>query len=127
LSFSFCFKKFFNTWDEARAETRKAKIIGFVQFHYNFTDSFVPLQYKTDIDRFTDYGVIKVFLDRSDLMTTTFIQRNLYNIYHRFVAKLMIDCEKEAKAMSIPMSYETFNGILEDEFTKSMVPGLLVA
>lgn len=75
----------------------------------------------------SDNGNIQVFLDNTDLQIVTFLQRNLFAAYHRFVESLMADCKKSTKAGSIPMVVETYHGNLDDEFKQTMVPGLLFA
>lgn len=71
--------------------------------------------------------MIEVHLDNTDLQTVTFLQRNLYYAYHKFVVSLMRDCEKSLKVGSMPMVFETFNGGLHDEFKRALVPGILIA
>lgn len=68
-----------------------------------------------------------MFLDNTELQTVTFLQRNLFAAYHRFVESLMNDCLKSTKAGSVPMVVETFHGNLDDEFKQTMIPGLLFA
>lgn len=76
---------------------------------------------------YTCDGIIEVHLDSTDLQMVTFIQRNLFYSYHKFVESLMIDCERSMKVGSMPMVFETFNGGLHDEFKRVMVPGILIA
>jgi hypothetical protein len=102
-------------------------VIGIVHFAANFTEAFLPLKYWTDFDEHEPNGAIEVQLDMTDLNTVTFIQRNIYNAYRRFIRRLMIDCDRSEKTWNLPLIFETFNGDLEDEFTNAISPGFLFA
>lgn len=105
---------------------RHGKLVGFIYFSQNFSDSFQVLKEWTNL-AYAEQGHIQVFMDNSDLQIVTFLTRNLYDAYHRFVESLMNDCKKSTKAGSIPMVFETFNGSLTDEMKNAMTPGFIVA
>lgn len=101
-------------------------MVGFIFVSKNFSDDFKVLKNWNEVT-YSDSGMIEVHLDHTDLQIVTFLQRNLYYVYHEFVESLMKDCKRSVKVGSIPMVFETFNGALHDEFTRAMVPGILIA
>lgn len=100
--------------------------MGFFYFSANFTESFFALKSFDELD-YTDDGIIQIYLDNTDLQIVTFLQRKIYAAYHTFVEQLMTGCEKSQKAGSVPMTFDTFHGSLDDEMKHSIVPGLLIA
>lgn len=71
--------------------------------------------------------MIQIHLDNTDLQIVTYLQRNLYRIYERFIVGVLDDCEMSLGIGKIPLIFETFNGLLESELKNSLVPGFLVA
>lgn len=92
----------------------------------NFSKTFGVLK-DWDILSYDGDGIIQVRLDNTDLQIVTFVQRNLFGAYHRFVEALMDDCNKSTKAGSIPIQFQTFHGSLDDEIKQTMVSGLIMA
>jgi hypothetical protein len=122
------FQKFYSSREVAEDEVKHGRLVGFVHFSKTFSENFSVLKDWTNLT----YGEVKqghieVFMDNSDLQIVTFLQRNLYDAYHRFVERLMDDCKKSTKAGSIPMVFETFHGSLKDELTNAMTPGFIIA
>lgn len=119
-------QKFYNSRQDAENDVRHGNLVGFVYFSHNFSSSFTVLKEWINLT-YAEQGHIQVYMDNSDLQIVTFLQRNLYDAYHRFVESLMNDCKKSTKAGSIPMVFETYHGSLKDEMKNAMTPGFIIA
>lgn len=120
------FQKFFNTFDEALADVKAGKIVGFIHFSSNFSDH-LPLFYDDSIHDYTDYGLVKVYLDQTDLQQSTLVTREIYEAYRRFSEKLMGDCGKSIKAGNIPITYEAAHGTMDFDFRQTVIGGFVLA
>lgn len=117
--------------DEAAAykEAREAKIIGYIYFAANFTDSLANIR---DDGRQADPGSfesseIRIRLDNSNQQISYFLERKLREMYGDFAQNLMEDCELPRKLGSIPVHYETpVYGSFDVEFKQYAAPGVVM-
>lgn len=115
-------KKMFSSHDEAFAAAKRGDIFGFIQFSSNFTES-VPIFNLNELD---ESGVIKVYMDKSDLQKKTLIERKLFEVYDRFVEKVMVDCEYSRKVGKSPITFEALYGIFDFSFKTTMISAFLI-
>ena len=99
LNDSIAIKVYYKTFEEAFHDAKKGKIIGFMYFAKNFTESLNTVQTQ---GRFTDDGSasnskIEIRMDQSDLQLTFFLQARFYQLYKRFTEHLMADCHLPLK------------------------------
>lgn len=99
LNDSIAIKVYYKTFAEAYHDAKKGKIIGFMYFARNFTDSLNAVQTQ---GRSTDDGSaansrIEIRMDQSDLQLTFFLQAKFYQLYARFMQNLMSDCNLPLK------------------------------
>jgi len=114
---------FYDDLEEAQEDVRRGKISGVLYFSANFTSSLTTFSDDESVD---DSGKIQVYLDQSDYAITNFLQGKLQQTYHEFSESLMADCGKARKAGNLPMHFEAFYGKMNDEFKKSITPGISI-
>lgn len=117
-------QKFYDNYDDAFRDASAGRIIGFILFASNFTESLTL--FNDDLDYNTDNGVIQVFLDQTDLQKTTFMQKKLYDTYEKFTGSLMTSCDRAKRAGSIPIVFEASFGDMNFDMKTTLVPGFVV-
>lgn len=90
--------------EKAIEDARVGKIIGFLHFASNFSDS---IQTRRDEGEHTDDGSfenseIKVYLDKSNYQLTFFLEKKLFQTYQKFAEDLMTNCRLPMKLANIP-------------------------
>lgn len=129
LNDSVAIKQYYKTYDEAYADAKKGKIIGFMYFAPNFTESLTAVQ---TTGRLTDDGSaensrISIRMDQSDLQLTFFMQLRFYQTYKQFVQHLSTDCGFAAKVGTIPIVFEDpVYGNYDADFKHSMAPPMIM-
>lgn len=129
LDDSVAIKKYYKTYDEAFSDAKKGKIIGFMYFARNFSESLNAVQ---ESGRFADDGSaqnsrIEIRMDQSDLQLTFFLQARFYQTYKRFTENMMADCQLPIKLGSIPVSFEQpIYGNFDADFKHSMAPPMIM-
>lgn len=119
----------YKTYDEAYADAKRGKIIGFIHFAPNFTESLNTLQ---TLGREADSGSvdnsrINFRMDQSDLQLTFYMQLTFYQIYKDFVQNMMGDCNLPIKLGTIPVSFEQpIYGDFKNDFKQSMAPPMIM-
>lgn len=129
LNDSIAIKVYYKTYEEAYHDAKKGKIIGFIYFAKNFTDSLNAIQTEgrsTD-DGSADNSRIAIRMDQSDLQLTFFLQARFYQLYKYFTENLMADCHLPLKLGSIPISFEPpIYGNFDNDFKQSMAPPMIM-
>jgi hypothetical protein len=83
--------------------------------------------FKEDFLEFFDEGAIQVYLDQTDLQKASYIKKQIYDTYQRFITKLMIECGLSEKAGDVvAIKFETIFGKLNFDFKLTMVPGFIL-
>ncbi|XP_058116541.1 ABC transporter G family member 20 [Anopheles ziemanni] len=129
LNRSIAIQEYYDTYEDAYRDARKGKIVGFIHFAENFTES---LQDVRDNVREADDGSfltseIKVHLDKSDQQITFFLEKKLLQTYREFAESLMSDCRLSTQLANIPITFETpIYGTFDEEFTDFMAPGVVM-
>jgi hypothetical protein len=125
LNDSIAVKVPYTSYDEAFKDAKKGKIIGFMYFARNFTESLDSVQAS---GRFADDGSaensrIAIRMDQSDLQLTFFLQARFYMTYKKFSQSMMADCNLPIKLGDIPVSFEEpIYGSFTTDFKHSMAP-----
>uniref|UniRef100_A0A2M3Z376 Putative abc transporter g family member 20 n=1 Tax=Anopheles braziliensis TaxID=58242 RepID=A0A2M3Z376_9DIPT len=129
LNRSVAIQEYYETYEDAYRDARKGKILGFIHFSENFTES---LQDVRDNVRDANDGSfhtseIKVYLDKSDQQITFFIEKKLLETYRQFAESIMDDCQLPRQLANIPINFQTpVYGSLDEEFTDFMAPGVVM-
>lgn len=129
LNDSIAIKVYYKTYEEAYHDAKKGKIIGFMHFASNFTESLNTVQTS---GRFTDDGSatnskIDIRMDQSDLQLTFFLQARFYMLYKRFTEHLMSDCHLPLKLGTVPVTFEPpIYGNFDNDFKQSMAPPMIM-
>jgi hypothetical protein len=120
---------YFDTFAEAYHEVERGKIIGFIHFASNFTQSLVDIRdnlYNANPGSF-DSGDISVYLDNSDQQITFFLERKLRELYQTFAQSVMEDCNYPKQLGTIPIQFMTpVYGHMDAEFQEYMAPGVVM-
>lgn len=120
---------YYETEDRAYQDARQAKIIGYVHFANNFTESLADIR---DEGRSASIGSfagseIRIRLDNSNQQISYFLERRLREIYGDFAQHLMRDCELPEKLSSIPIRFETpVFGSFNVEYKQYAAPGVVM-
>ncbi|KAL7040383.1 hypothetical protein ACKWTF_000370 [Chironomus riparius] len=121
-------KQHYNTFDEAFADAKKGKIIGFLYFAKNFTESLDTVQRvgRDADDGSADNSRIDIYMDHSDLQLTFFLQSKFYQMYKNFTQHMMSDCNLPKKLGNIPVNFEQpIYGSYDTDFKHSMAPPMV--
>lgn len=120
---------YYDTEAEAYADAHQAKIIGYVHFASNFTDSLAEIRDEgrhASVGSF-EMGEIRIRLDNSNQQISYFLERRLREIYGEFAQDLMSDCEFPKKLSSIPVRFETpIFGSFNVEYKQYAAPGVVM-
>jgi hypothetical protein len=101
--------------------------LGFIQLSSNFSQS-LPLFNDDGIELdFSDDGVIQVYLDKSNLQITSFIEQKLFDAYRNFTESLMTSCGKSKKAGNVPIVIEAEFGDIKFDIRTTMISAFLLA
>jgi hypothetical protein len=125
---SVAIKQYYKTFDEAFSDAKKGKIIGFVHFYKNFTESLdlVQTEGRSADDGSADASRIEIFMDQSDLQLTFFLQSKFYQIYKDFAQNMMRSCNLPIKLGNVPVNFETpIYGSYDTDFKNSMAPPMV--
>jgi hypothetical protein len=76
---------------------------------------------------FTDNGIIKIYLDNTNMQMTSMVKKEIYDTYQRFIEKIMTDCGKLKNAGSFPIVFETLFGRIDFSMMKTMGLGLILS
>lgn len=129
LNDSIAIKVYYKTYEEAYKDAKKGKIIGFIHFAKNFTESLNTVQTEgraTD-DASVANSRIDVRMDQSDLQLTFFLQARFYQLYKQFSQNFMADCGLPLKLGTIPISFEPpIYGNFDNDFKQSMAPPMIM-
>lgn len=123
------FKEYYATYDEAFEAAKKGKIIGFIHFAINFTESLdaVRAQGRSADDGSADNSRITIRMDQSDLQITFFLQLKFYQIYKDFSQGIAGDCNLPIRVGNIPVSFEEpIYGSYSTDFKHSMAPPMIM-
>lgn len=129
LNDSVAIKQYYKTYDEALNDAKRGKIIGFMYFAKNFTESLNAVQ---SDGRFSDDGSaenskIQIRMDQSDLQLTFFMQARFYQTYKKFSENMMQDCGLPIKLGNIPVTFEEpIYGNFDADFKHSMAPPMIM-
>lgn len=117
-------KVFYDSYEDAYADAKRAEINGIVLLSPNFTD--VMLNPYDQKNAMTKTG-ITVQVDQSNFHISSFLNYRLYLAYQRFNKKLYKNCELNEKITETPLNFEnTFFGSLEDNFRATMFAPLVL-
>lgn len=119
------FQTFYDDFQKALIDVKSFKISGFLHFLPNFTNALPLFNDEAAEDDKSD--TIQVFLDQTNIQTTLFIKKNIYETYNKFTARLMIDCGKSEKAGSSPISFEAEFGRIDFDFKTTLISGFLLS
>lgn len=128
LNDSVAMKQYYKTFDEAFVDAKKGKIIGFMYFAQNFTESLDTVQQfgRYSDDGSADNSKIQLFMDQSDLQLTFFLQAKFYQTYKQFTQNMMADCKLPVKLGNVPVNFETpIYGSYDTDFKNSMAPPMV--
>jgi ABC-type Na+ efflux pump permease subunit len=126
---SIAIKTYYDSYDDAYADAKRGKIIGFLTIAQNFTEAADVVQ---TTGRFSDDGSaeasrINFYLDQSDIQITLFLQARLYQIYKNFSQNLMSDCKLPIKLGNVPVEFEKpIYGSYTTDFKHSMAPPMIM-
>lgn len=114
---------------DAYSDAHAAKIIGYIHFAPNFTQSLVEI--RDDGRRASDGSFegreVKIRLDNSNQQISYFLERRLREIYRDFAEDLMVDCEYPKKLSNIPVYFETpVYGSFDVEYKQYAAPGTIM-
>lgn len=126
---SVAIKTYYKSFDDAFDDAKRGKIIGFMYFARNFTESLDMVQTN---GRFSDDGSadnsrIQIYMDQSDLQLTFFLQSKFYQIYKNFTQHMMSECNLPIKLGNVPVNFETpIYGSYDTDFKHSMAPPMIM-
>jgi ABC-2 family transporter protein len=129
LNDSVAIKQYYKTYEEAYDDAKKGKIIGFVHFARNFTESLDAVQTlgKSADDGSAENSRIVIRMDQSDLQLTFFMQARFYQTYKQFAENMMSDCQLPIRLGNIPVSFEEpIYGSFDADFKHSMAPPMIM-
>jgi hypothetical protein len=125
---SVAIKQHYSTFDEAFHDAKRGKIIGFMHFEKNFTESLDTVQRegREADDGSADNSRIQIYMDQSDLQLTFFLQSKFYQIFKNFTQHMMADCNLPTKLGNVPVNFEEpIYGSYETDFKHSMAPPMV--
>lgn len=125
---SVAIKQHYKSYDEAFLDAKKGKIIGFMYFANNFTESLDTVQKegRSADDGSADNSKIQIFMDQSDLQLTFFLQSKFYQIFKNFTQHMMADCNLPIKLGNVPVNFEQpIYGSYDTDFKHSMAPPMV--
>lgn len=126
---SIAIKVFYDTYEKALADAKSGKIIGFIYFASNFTESLDLVQQdgRFSDDGSADNSKIQIRMDQSDLQLTFFLQAKFYQTYKKFSQNMMSDCELPINLGNVPVTFEDpIYGNYEADFKHSMAPAMIM-
>lgn len=110
---------------DALEDTRRGKIVGFINFESNFTQSLPHLNYEASKD-VSDNGLIQVHLDHTDMQKAFYMKNMLYDSFENFSEHLMTECQLAVKAGNRPIVFFSSFGKLNFDFRTTMLPGMIL-
>jgi ABC-2 family transporter protein len=122
-------KTHYKSFDEAYHDAKRGKIIGFMYFARNFTESLdtVQVNAKAADDGSAENSRIQIFMDQSDLQLTFFLQSKFYQIYKNFTQHMMGECKLPIKLGNVPVNFEQpIYGSYDTDFKHSMAPPMIM-
>ncbi|KAG5674741.1 hypothetical protein PVAND_004692 [Polypedilum vanderplanki] len=126
---SVAIKQHYKTFDEAFHDAKRGKIIGFMYFASNFTESLDTVQRegRDADDGSADNSRIQIYMDQSDLQLTFFLQSKFYQIFKNFTQHMMADCNLPLKLGNVPVNFEKpIYGSYDTDFKHSMAPPMIM-
>jgi phosphomevalonate kinase len=99
--------------------------VGYLWFASNFSDSIFLFKDDPELD-YHDNGFVRVYLDRTELQKTSFIERKLFEAFESFVENVMVDCNRSSKAGKLVVASEALIGSMNFEFKQTMAPGFII-
>lgn len=74
-----------------------------------------------------DEGAIQIHLDQTDLQKASYIQKQLYDTFQRYISKLTQECGLSKKAGDVvAIKFEALYGEFNFDFRLTMVPGFIL-
>lgn len=124
-------KVYYKSFEVAYADAKKGKLSGIIVMASNFSESKLAKSlsmFEFDNSLSNDQsGQIQIYMDQSELQTTTFLEYRLLKAYERFNKKLLNGCNLNEKIEEVPMNFrETINGDLMNDFRRTMAPILFI-
>ncbi|XP_070505528.1 ABC transporter G family member 20-like [Chironomus tepperi] len=122
-------KVFYTAFDDAFRDAKLGKLSAIIYFDANFTESYNEVKrYPNEADPQTwKNSVIKVYMDRSDLQISTYLERRIYDVYKDYSESILTDCQLPKNLESIPIVFEKpIFGSLQSDFQHSMVPAFVI-
>jgi hypothetical protein len=116
---------FYKTQAQALRDVKRGKIVGYIEFAHNFSQSFAPFNDKV-ANNPSRNGFIQVQLDHSDLHKMGYIKQMIYENYKNVMKKLMKECGRPKKGGGFPINVEAMFGELSFDFRRSMIPSVLL-
>lgn len=126
---SVAIKHYYDSFENAYADAKKGKVIGFVYFAKNFTESMADIRDEATFAQIGSFenSEIKIYMDKSDQQLTFFLERKLRQTYKEFIEKLMNDCNYPAKAGNVPIDFmDPIYGSFDGVYTDYIAPGVVM-
>lgn len=120
-------KVFYKSFEDAYADAKKGKLSGVIVLAANFSESKMEQSTSMyDLDSSAsndDSGHIQIYMDQSQLQTTTFLQYRIFLAYKRFNKKLLNGCELNEKFEELPIVFKKpIYGSFMNDFKQTMAP-----
>lgn len=103
-------QKFYETYDDAYRDAKKADIVGFVYFPQEFSKTKTLSSFDRIENEDTDEGSLQVFLDNTNGQVSSLIKKELYDTFQRFTRQIMKDCGQSNKNVGELIIFEVLCG-----------------